>query len=293
MSVPATELVLLCHYDKAPGYSVRRAEGSPSWLLMWTEAGAGYVEQGEWSHTTGPGDLVVLGSKVAQHYRVAPGADGWRFWWIHFQPRPAWHTWLAPYAVGGRCSFLPSLPEAVRERVDQAFRRAHADARWPGHGPLPPLPDEDAADRPAVAEAPAARELVLGAVEEVLVLAASTARPQDESADLRVRQAQSLIAAEPGAPHTVDSLARAVALSPSRFAHLFSAQTGRTPMQAVREARLRHAARLLELTDLDIGRIAAASGFVSPFHFSRSFSREYGLPPRDYRARVTGSTPRR
>ncbi|WP_336214289.1 helix-turn-helix transcriptional regulator [Nonomuraea sp. LPB2021202275-12-8] len=76
-----------------------------------------------------------------------------------------------------------------------------------------------------------------------------------------------------------------MALSPSRFAHLFAAETGRTPMRAVREARMRHAATLLEATDLDIGRVAAASGFVSPFHFSRAFRREYGVPPRDYRAR--------
>jgi AraC family transcriptional regulator of arabinose operon len=48
---------------------------------------------------------------------------------------------------------------------------------------------------------------------------------------------------------------------------------------------MRHAATLLEATDLDIGQVAAASGFVSPFHFSRVFRREYGLPPRDYRAR--------
>ncbi|MEV1171631.1 helix-turn-helix domain-containing protein, partial [Nonomuraea sp. NPDC049784] len=50
--------------------------------------------------------------------------------------------------------------------------------------------------------------------------------------------------------------------------------------------RVRRAASLLEVTDLDVGQVAAASGFVSPFHFSRAFKREYGLPPRDYRARL-------
>ncbi|TMR16953.1 helix-turn-helix domain-containing protein, partial [Nonomuraea zeae] len=132
-----------------------------------------------------------------------------------------------------------------------------------------------------------ARELVLGAVEEVLVLAAAAARPDGpDDGDQRVRRATAIIAAEPGAPHSVASLARAVALSPSRFAHLFAEETGQTPMQAVRQARVRHAASLLEVTDLDVGQVAAASGFVSPFHFSRAFKKEYGLPPRDYRARL-------
>ncbi|WP_436842779.1 helix-turn-helix domain-containing protein [Streptomyces flaveolus] len=93
----------------------------------------------------------------------------------------------------------------------------------------------------------------------------------DAGADARVRRSEELIAADPGAPHTVRSLAAAVALSPSRFAHLFTRRTGRSPARAVREARLRHAARLLEGTDLTVERVAAASGFPSPFHFSRVF----------------------
>ncbi len=78
-------------------------------------------------------------------------------------------------------------------------------------------------------------------------LAASGARAPDfdPGADARVRRAEELIAADPGAPHTVRSLAASVSLSPSRFAHLFTQRTGRAPMRALREARLRHAARLL------------------------------------------------
>jgi AraC family transcriptional regulator of arabinose operon len=190
---------------------------------------------------------------------------------------------------------VAGVASALHERVGHAFERALRDARWlpppalengppsaSGHGPPavvggPPVT--------AIAGSAAARELVLGAVEEVLVLATASARRSGESGDARIRRALALIAAEPGAPHSVDSLSRAVALSPSRFAHLFTAETGRTPMRALREARMRHAATLLEATDLDIGQVAAASGFVSPFHFSRVFRREYGLPPRDYRAR--------
>jgi AraC family transcriptional regulator of arabinose operon len=103
--------------------------------------------------------------------------------------------------------------------------------------------------------------------------------------DERIRRAEDLIAADPGAPHTVRSLAEGVSLSPSRFAHLFTEEVGRSPMQALREARLRHAARLLEATDLPVERVAAASGFSSPFHFNRVFRRRYGTPPGAYRSR--------
>jgi AraC family transcriptional regulator of arabinose operon len=55
-------------------------------------------------------------------------------------------------------------------------------------------------------------------------------------------------------------------------------------MRALREARLQHATRLLEGTDLSVERVAAASGFASPFHFNRVFRVRYGTPPGTYRA---------
>ncbi|MEV1246392.1 helix-turn-helix domain-containing protein [Nonomuraea sp. NPDC049750] len=297
MSVPAAELTIVGHFDNRPGYATRRVSGSPSWLLMWTQDGAGLVEQAGVSFTAGPGDLVVLGADAAQHYRVAPGAERWRFWWAHFQPRPAWLGWLAEHARAPGCHLVEGVPEPTRAQIDEAFGRAARNARW-----LPPavrsLGAQAPAARlareyaPAVAVSGPARELVLNAVEEVIVLATAAARPvgdarrAEEPGDARVHRALALIAAEPGAPHSVASLARAVALSPSRFAHLFTTETGHPPMRAVRRARIRHAARLLEVTDMDVGQVAAASGFVSPFHFSRAFSHEYGMPPRDFRSRL-------
>ncbi|MGW4960019.1 helix-turn-helix domain-containing protein [Nonomuraea sp. NPDC004186] len=293
MSVPAAELTIVGHYDNAPGYATRRPAGSPSWLLLWTEAGAGFVAQGGASFEVRAGDLAVLGSGVSQYYRVLPGAERWRFWWVHFQPRPSWAAWLGPFARGDGCHLVGGVPVGVRGRMGLAFERALQDARWVPAAPLPdvypPVAASAGARLPAVVLSGPVRELVLGAVEEAIVLATASARPEGarrpDEGDERVRRALALIAAEPGAAHSVASLARAVALSPSRFAHLFAAETGRSPMRAVREARVRHAASLLEVTDLDVGQVAAASGFVSPFHFSRAFSREYGLPPRDYRAR--------
>lgn len=121
-----------------------------------------------------------------------------------------------------------------------------ADARWTGSG-APPAPEPPGDDPVAVAHGAAARELALCALEEVVLLPAAGAREPAPApgVDGRVLRAQELIAADPGAPHTVRSLAEDVALSPSRFAHLFTEQTGRSPMRALREARLLHAARLL------------------------------------------------
>jgi AraC family transcriptional regulator of arabinose operon len=87
----------------------------------------------------------------------------------------------------------------------------------------------------------------------------------------------------------VRSLAQGVSLSPSRFAHLFTEQLGHSLMKALREARLRHAARLLEATELPVERVGVAAGFSSPFHFSRAFRGRYGTPPGAYRSRQRGA----
>jgi len=230
---------------------------------------------------------VVLAPGRPHHYGVEPDAPAWRFWWVHCQARPSWTPWLRPYETGDGLHAVTPTPAGLHGRVEAAFRRMLADARWTGgEPPPPPPPPAPPGDRVAVAHSAAARELALSAVEEVVLLTAASARPpvRRHGVDARVERAEALIAADPGAPHTVRSLAASVSPSPSRLAHLYTQQLGRSPMRALREARLRHAARLLEGSDLSVERVAAASGFASPFHFNRVFRARYGVPPGAYRA---------
>ncbi|MFJ4466593.1 helix-turn-helix domain-containing protein [Streptomyces sp. NPDC089424] len=286
---PPPGLVVIGHFDQSPGYTVDRPRGADSWLFTWTTAGRGRLSQGATGTSADPGALVVLAPGVRQGYGVAPGARHWRFWWAHCQARPSWRAWLGPYDTGDGVHVVAPVPAALHGRVESTFRRMLADARWTGAQapPAPPLDDPADPDGPvAVAHGTAAHELALCALEEIVLLTASAARSAVPApgADARVRRAQALIAADPGAPHTVPSLAAAVALSPSRFAHLFAQQVGESPMRTLREARLRHAARLLEGTDLSVARVATASGFASPFHFNRVFHARFGQPPGAYRA---------
>ncbi|MGV9455542.1 helix-turn-helix domain-containing protein [Streptomyces sp. NPDC003635] len=301
---PPPGLVVVGRFDQPTGYGVHRPGGADSWLFTWTTAGRGHLRQGATETLASSGDLVVLAPGVAHRYGVAPGAGHWEFWWAHCTPRPAWQAWLRPYGAGDGVYVVAPRPEPARgrtetphgrvkvaparvpepyERVEAAFRRMHTDARWTGTGAPPGSWAEG--ERVAVAHGSAARELALCALEEVVLLTAATAReqPAPPGVDARIRRAEELIVADPGAPHTVRSLAEQVALSPSRFTHLFTRQLGQPPMRALREARLRHAARLLEGTDLSVERVAAASGFASPFHFNRVFRERYGTPPGAYR----------
>jgi AraC family transcriptional regulator, arabinose operon regulatory protein len=289
---PPPGLVVVGRYDERPGYAVQRPRGADSWLLTWTVGGRGTLRQGRAETGAGAGDLVVLAPGTPHRYGVQQGADHWEFWWAHCGARPSWAAWLGPHGRGDGLYVVTADPagHGPHSRIEAAFHRMLADARWTGTGTPPEsappasAPADDRVDV-AVAHGTTARELALCALEEVVLLTAGAARGTrtGTGVDPRVRRAQQLIAADPGAPHTVRSLAAEVSLSPSRFAHLFTRQLGRSPMRELREARLNHAARLLESTDLSVERVAAASGFASPFHFNRVFRARYGTPPGAYR----------
>ncbi|PSM37385.1 AraC family transcriptional regulator [Streptomyces dioscori] len=302
---PPPGLVTVGRFDERPGYSVDRPGGADSWLFTWTTDGAGLLVQGATRTRSAAGDLVVLGPGVPHRYAVAPDARRWTFWWVHCQARPAWTDRLRPHLRGDRLYAVTpvpaGVPAGVRDRLEQAFRRMLADARWTGEGAPPAIePGESGgSDGPgggpvAVAHGTAARELTLCSLESIVLLTTATATATATAGagegsdrpgvDLRIRRAEARIAADPGAPHTVDTLAAGVSLSPSRFAHLFTQQLGQSPMRALLAARLLHAARLLEATDLPVERVAVAAGFSSPFHFSRVFRQRYGAPPGAYRA---------
>ncbi|UXY18052.1 helix-turn-helix domain-containing protein [Streptomyces cynarae] len=284
---PPPGLVTVGRFDQPPGYGINRPRGADSWLFTWTTGGRGILGQGATRVTAGDGDLVVLGPGVPHRYGIAPGARHWAFWWVHCQARSSWVGRLGPHEVGDRLYTVGA--GHGRDRIETAFRRMLADARWGGLG-TPPEPVRPADGEVAVAHGTVARELALCCLEEIVLLATARVGPSPSGIDERIRLVEALIAADPAAPHSVRSLAEGVSLSPSRFAHLFTEQLGHSPMAALREARLRHAARLLEATELSVERVAAASGFGSPFHFNRLFRRRYGTPPGAYRAAQRGTS---
>jgi AraC family transcriptional regulator of arabinose operon len=272
--------------DVDAGYRTVRSRGASTWLLTWTLAGAGRLRQGGTSVLARPGGAVLLGPGVQHEYGTDPEAGRWDFWWVHFTPHGVWEPRLRRFAVGGGIHVVPEVPVERHERIGVALRQVHADARWSAEGaPVLAGCGEGAPVSPAVAISAAGRELAQAGMEVLLVLLTAAAGSASDGVDVRVRRAESLIAADPAAPHSAQSLAVRVSMSPSRLSHLFTEQTGRSIGRAVREARLRHAEALLESTDLEVAQVARASGFVSPFHFSRVFSAVHGMPPREFRQR--------
>ena len=101
--------------------------------------------------------------------------------------------------------------------------------------------------------------------------------------DTRIAQALEHIDQHLDARLTIETLAAAVALSPSRFAHLFRHDVGTSPVQYVHTLRMLRARVLLERTFLSVKEVMRVVGCHDPSHFSRDFRWFHGVAPRQCR----------
>jgi AraC-like DNA-binding protein len=110
------------------------------------------------------------------------------------------------------------------------------------------------------------------------VAAASAPPPTATGSAHRLREVIAQLPRHPSESWTLDGLARAAALSPSRFAHAFKAQTGMALRPYLRWLRL---ARALDAAQrgLSLTEAAHEAGFADGAHFSRTMRRHFGIAP--------------
>ncbi|WEJ74854.1 GlxA family transcriptional regulator [Pseudomonas sp. PSE14] len=98
-----------------------------------------------------------------------------------------------------------------------------------------------------------------------------------------IAQAQAYVVDHIDEPLSVDRLAELVAMSPRNFSRAFQREVNLTPMQYVQNARIDHARKLLEGSELPLKVVARRSGFGSPRHMRTVFGERIGMTPTQYR----------
>jgi transcriptional regulator GlxA family with amidase domain len=102
-----------------------------------------------------------------------------------------------------------------------------------------------------------------------------------------LQEVQRWIAANPGLPHDIPSLADRMGLSTRHFTRLFAQEVGITPAAWVEQARVTAARALLESGELAPKRVAAQCGFANADTLRRTFARHVGVTPAEYRKRYS------
>jgi AraC-like DNA-binding protein len=102
--------------------------------------------------------------------------------------------------------------------------------------------------------------------------------------DPQVAKALAALSDQPGAPWTLQALARHCGMSRTLLATRFRATVGESPMRHLAKIRLSQAAGYLSTTSLSVEAIARRTGYGNDASLSKAFKREFGTSPGRYRA---------
>lgn len=82
---------------------------------------------------------------------------------------------------------------------------------------------------------------------------------------------------------TLSQIAKHVGYSDSYFRNLFLEKTSFTPIEYLNKLKIQKSCSLLQFSNMKINEIAYYLGYYDPYHFSKSFSKEMEISPREYR----------
>lgn len=95
--------------------------------------------------------------------------------------------------------------------------------------------------------------------------------------------AKEMLASHLSGDISITDIAKNCGISPGHFTRAFRATTGHSPHQWLIRQRLEKACALLRDTQLSLAAIAFECGFSEQSHFTRVFSRAFGVPPGRWR----------
>jgi AraC-like DNA-binding protein len=115
---------------------------------------------------------------------------------------------------------------------------------------------------------------------------------QQRLAQERVEQVIFLLKQNLAEPPSLEELGKKIGCSHFYLSRIFSAQTGRTITQHLRQMRMERAAELLKSGDCNVTEAAIEVGYNSLSHFSAAFHETFGCCPGLYPLRTPAQTAR-
>jgi len=226
-------------------------------LVLYTEAGEGWLECAGRTFRLLPGSVMVLPTGVRHDY----GAAGrWDILWFHVFPAPHWNGLFPREPVVFDASYRERLGNIGEEFLLELNRKNCPDN-------LDLLHEFTKVLRMLIR-----RELTGVAPADWLT------GPRE-----RLEKLWKLVQNEPSTTWSIASLAEHAGVSRSHLHLLMKKYYGMSAMEKVARLRMDRATQMLHDPNAKVASIAYELGYDSPYSFSRAFKRIVGVSPLQYR----------
>jgi len=249
----------LGYYPDAKGHFMERPEGLEEYLLIFVEAGAGWIETGGKRERVGAGEVVLLPPRE-RHAYGSDEVNPWSLFWCHFRGQTAeelleWTNFSADTRVM-TCAAWDGIRRQFHTLFNSLERGYHE------HNLL---------------------EMSRILINVITLLHRNSSRERPQEAQDRIERAMDRMRETLTCPLSLDEYAREAGYSVPRYCHWFKHFTGVSPMAYLTELRIQAACEYLDTTSLNIKEIAATLGYDDPYYFSRAFAKCTGKSPMKYR----------
>ncbi|WP_372764348.1 arabinose operon transcriptional regulator AraC [Litorivivens sp.] len=232
------------------------------WVILYTVKGQATLKAGIRDMRIGPGDVLLLPPNAMYHLNRSPDSARWNHYWLSFHPHTDWRhhlDWPMPAPHVGHVN----VPQSERNRI----RTILNDLMDNSLHPTAVMHDLEA-------------NLLL---QFILRCRSYFPDSHHRVSDERVENAKRFVEEHLSEAFTLEQVAEAVYMSPSRLAALFKSHTGLSVFSWRNERRLIQAAHRLRSSDEPISSIGTQLGFSDPTYFSRTFRQHIGCSPKQYR----------
>ena len=247
-------------HDK--NFSINRPYGSGDYILLLLRSPAYFILKGERQHK-GPNSAIIFKKGTPQLY----GALNEEYVndWLHFELTDLEEEMLSSLGIPFDEVFSVYNAMDVAELIKRMFNEKYS---------LNMHKDESLE---------LCFKLILRKLSEALHCVDSKKENEHYQTFLNLRNE---IYLTPGTDWSLETICEKINLSCSYVQHLYKDFFGRSLLSDVTAGRLGYAKYLLSSTDMSVSEIATSCGYKNDVHFMRTFKKEVGETPSQYRKRL-------
>jgi AraC-like DNA-binding protein len=248
------------HYHCLSSYFTER-ESLPSFLIVYTLSGKGYLRYKGKRHTIQPGQTFFIHCMDYQYYETDPD-ELWELLWVHFDGGSS-RQYYEQFLLADEPILTLSPQSPIPALLHELIRlQLHQDAQT---------------------ELLSAQAIVQILTDVLLHTLSRNQQPHSRFLPDYIQQTQLFLKEHLHEKITLDRLSELFSISKYHLAREFKVYTGLTPNEYLINLRMNKSKELLRYADLPIHEIAKEVGFENVSHYINQFKKQEDTTPLSFR----------